>query len=305
MPHRSTLEDSGYTSRGVGAISGVQTSRRYSNPQAMTTSPSSQTKCFKKATSSKAVLSQSARGSQPNIAKQAPSPVKVNSLQATWQVKSTLEEDLWDENDKSLEMAMSQMDIPDPPSSQQGGRSQSTSALNLPMPPARMRQASNEPSDAKWEGFKSRDKRVREKSSDSSTASVGKLSSKPLVAVAVRGNASQPPPPAMVVTSTQTVRLPPIRTLSKSSSANTGNKPAPAATSLRPSMAPSRSFNSSTGAGLTKKFKCPTVTNTAAAKAEQDKKAAAAAKLNTRAGQPLPADEAWMEDVDWNVDDSF
>lgn len=303
MSHRSTLEDSGYTSRGIGGISGVQPSRRYSNPQAMTTSPSSQTKCFRKATSSNAVLSQPTRGSQPNVAKQAPSPVKVDGLQGTRQVKSTLEEDLWDENDKSLEMAMSQMDIPDPPSSQQGGRSQSTSALNLPLAPARMRQASNELSDIKWEGFKSRDKRVREKASDSSTASVGKLSTKPLVAV--RGNVGQPPPPAMVVTSTQTVKLPVTRTLSKSSSANTCNKPAPATTSMRPSMAPSRSFNSSTGDGLTKKFKCPTITNTAAAKAEQDKKAAAAVKLNTRAGQPLPADEAWMEDVDWNVDDSF
>lgn len=57
--------------------------------------------------------------------------------------------------------------------------------------------------------------------------------------------------------------------------------------------------------GLAKKFKCPTVTNTAAARAEQEKKAAAAAKLVKKAGQPLPADETWMEDVDWNVDDSF
>lgn len=303
-PLRSNLEDSGYISRGNSTKRDDQDSRRHSNPQAFTKASFSQTLTLKKAASSNAVFSQLRAGSQPKIAKQHPSPGKTDGLGATWQVKSTMEEEFWDENDKSFEFAMSQMEIPDPPSSQQGGRSQSTSALNLPAPAARLSQTAAGPTEGKWEGFRSRDKRSREKSSDSSAASAGKLSSKPLEAVRPDNQRALVTTVGTAILSTSTSNTPLVRTLSKSNSVST-EKAVTSNPVTRPAMAPSRSFSSTSmnGAGLAKKFKCPTITNTAAAKAEQDKKAAAAAKLVKRAGQPLPPDEAWMEEVDF--DDSF
>lgn len=288
---RSVLHDSGYTSREKSSARSTDHLTSIPDPPPTKLQPST-----RRAVSSSAVFADAAKSPLRKSAC-GMSPVKTKD-----KISLQVDEDLWDENDKSLEMAMSQMDIPDPPSSQQGGRSQSTSALNLPVPPARLRQDLDEHTAAKWEGFKSRDKRTREKSSDSSTASVGKLSSKPLSASQTR--------PARVVQADAYSTLPisdtkteAARSLSKSTSASSDKLKIGTA---RPMMASARSFgaNGVPSQALNRKFKCPTITNTAAAKAEQEKKAAAAAKLVKQAGQPLPANEAWMEDMDWN-DDSF
>lgn len=298
VPPRTSLKDSGYTSRGY-----VDVNAENCRPEG---------KCETRQRTYKQnmdpatdVLGNSDRGVDQVAL--LPPDIPAESL-APFTVKLEGEEDLWDENDKSLEIAMSQMDIPDPPSSQQGVRSQSASALNLPHPPARLLQPSHEGESKDWEGFKSRDKRVREKSSDSSNASVSKLSSKPLVA---SQNKQQKPmklesnDSAFTACSPTSVgKAEPVRDFSKSISASSDKL---RLVPTRPVMASARSCgsNTMTAPGLSKKFKCPTITNTAAARAEQEKKAAAAAKLVQRAGQPLPAEEAWMEDMDWNVDDSF
>jgi hypothetical protein len=232
-----------------------------------------------------------------------------------------LEDEFWDENDKSLEMAMSQMDIPDAPSSQQGRKSASLETLKLGLPVPKPKPQEEKATTNSWTGFKSRDKRAREKSSDSSSvASFGKLSSKPLVAT--RPNvqattatiqATTKPVPVLVkvdakaeTTGPKSVAL--LRSLSQVSSNST--KPASTAT-IKPMVGgttttTARAFGlskSNSGASLTKKFKCPTILNTAAAKAEKERKAAATAKAASRVAQPLPAHEAWMEDLDW--DESF
>lgn len=305
LPKSSDLEDSGYTSRGNATTAAAGIACRPLDPLTPSKAGSSQRSSLQKAASSNAVLGRPTFNGQTKVAKPDSVPKQAGPT-ATLQVNSTMEDEFWDENDKSLEIAMSQMDIPDPPSSQQGGRSQSTSALNLPVPPERLRQASNDGTGV-WAPFKSRDKREREKSSDSSSGSVGKLSSKPLAAIQpsiVQVSTSTTNARTTSTTSTlSTTAKKPARTLVKSTSTSSDKSATAINVVARPAMGPTRSLSSNLmpSAGLTKAFKCPTVTNATAAKAEQDKKAATAAKLKL-AGQPLPADEAWMEDMDWDGD---
>lgn len=303
---RSTLGDSGYTSRGQKDTGYKENTHRPCSPDTAVKQTHKRSTFMQKACSANAVFKETESRSPQKPAKPV-SAAWQEEAPPTLDLRLQPEEDLWDEDDKSLEMAMSQMDIPDAPSSQQGGRSQSNSMLKLPVPPARMRHSSNETEEKRWEGFKARDKRTREKSSDSSSSSVGKLSSKPLVMSQGRIHrpAQESVTPAPVTPlAAPVIKVEPVRNFTKSTSASSDKLKIGSA---RPMMASARSCGSNImGAqGLAKKFKCPTVTNTAAARAEQEKKAAAAAKLVKKAGQPLPADETWMEDVDWNVDDSF